>query len=145
MQCGSDANTCHDHKQTMVSVKCQQTHQQFGQVYNVVQQLNKKTEESVALYKPILGWAAEGAKTADASSTPSNQRNLENDYKLIKAVNAEASEIMEKFDNFLANYKIEEMLKFEPDIQNLMKAAQETAFMMKLDQKIIFDNYSHVF
>jgi hypothetical protein len=77
---------------------------------------NKKTEESVALYKPILKWAAEGANTVDVSSTPSNQRNLEDDYKLIKKVNNEASEIMEKFDNYLANYKIEDMLNFGPEI-----------------------------
>ena len=60
-----------------------------------------------------MKWAAEGARTVDVVSTPSNQRNLENDYKLIKAVSNDATEIMERFDNYLANYKIEEMLKFE--------------------------------
>ena len=63
-----------------------------------------------------MEWAAKGAKTVDVSSTPSNQRNLENDYKLIKAVANDATEIMERFDNYLANYKVEEMLKFEPVI-----------------------------
>ena len=106
MLCGTDEDSCHDHKQTIVNVKCQQTHQEYGQVYNSIQQLNQKTEENVALYKPILKWAAEGAKTVNDGATPSNLRNLEEDYILVKSISSKASEIMEKFDNWMTTFNI---------------------------------------
>ena len=106
MLCGTDEDSCHDHKQTIVNVRCQQTHQEYGQVYNSIQQLHQKTEENVALYKPILKWAAEGAKTVNDGATPSNLRNLEKDYSLVKSTQSKASEIMDKFDNSMTTFNI---------------------------------------
>ena len=130
LTCSSEADSCHDHKQTMISVKCKDLHQDFGKIFNEIDNLKKLSEKSFLPINPIVIWAVNGAKEISNGLTKKDgQRNLFEDYKSIQRIHKRADEIREKFDEHLGNYKVEEMLNFQDEIKEIQAIAKDTSFM----------------
>ena len=112
MTCSSESDSCHDHRQTLVSAKCKELHQEFGKIFNEIDNLKKQSEKSFTPIGPIVIWAANGAKEiSNGLAKKEDQRNLLEDYKTTQKIHIRANEIMEIFDEHLGNYRVEEMLK----------------------------------